>query len=301
MSKDIPYLNPGDTIGICAPAKAIEKDLVDLSVKFLEDHGFNVLSTPHCTGRHHYFSGTQEERMRDFQKLLDDPSVKAIWCARGGYGSVQIMDLLNWASFIRQPKWIMGFSDITYFHGKLNNMGYPSLHSTMPLNIPENSAEAKSTLIKGLTGESYSIKAEPTKYNRIGEVSSSVVGGNLSIIYALLGTNDQPDFKGKILFIEDLCEHLYAIDRIMHTLRKSGVLESISGLIVGGMTDMKDTVPGFGVTVEELILSHFQYRKLPIAFNFPAGHINDNRSIMFGVNATLSVTPEQVLLSFKTI
>ena len=136
MSRNIPFLSLGDTIGICAPAKAIDEALVNESVAFLESNGFKVVVTPNCTGRHNYFSGTVAERLSDFQLLLDDPEVKAIWCARGGYGTVQIMDLLNWASFIRSPKWILGFSDVTFIHGKLNQLGYPSIHCTMPLNIP---------------------------------------------------------------------------------------------------------------------------------------------------------------------
>jgi muramoyltetrapeptide carboxypeptidase len=168
----------------------------------------------------------------------------------------------------------------------------------MPLNIPTNSREAKSTLLKSIHDGKYQIKTEPHINNRLGSVEAKVIGGNLSILQALIGTEDQPDFEGKILFIEDLCEHLYAIDRIMHTLRKSGVLTNIKGLIVGGMTDMKDTNPGFGLNMEGLILEHLQYRKIPIAFNFPAGHIDDNRAIMFGRKTRLDVKDEAVCLSF---
>ena len=298
MSRNIPFLSPGDTIGICAPAKAIDEALVKESVSFLESNGFNVIVTPNCTGRHNYFSGTVTERLSDFQLLLDDPDVKAIWCARGGYGTVQIMDLLNWASFIRSPKWILGFSDVTFIHGKLNQLGYPSIHCTMPLNIPSISSEAKSTLLDSIQGNRYDIRTDTDPHNRTGSAEAEIVGGNLSILQALVGTDDQPDFEGKILYIEDLCEHLYAIDRIMHTLRKSGALSNISGLVVGGMTDIKDTDPGFGLNVEALILEHFPYRKIPIAFNFPAGHIDDNRAIVFGRKARFEISEEAVCLSF---
>lgn len=298
MFKNIPYLTKGDTVGICAPAKAIEAELVDLAASFLKNEGYRVLITPHCTGRHNYFSGTVEDRLKDFQMLLDNPEVKAVWCARGGYGTVQIMDLVNWASFIRQPKWIIGFSDITFMHGKLNKLGYPSIHATMPLNIPTNTVEAKTTLLKSLDGESYNISCPPNQFNRTGGAEGVVLGGNLSILQALVGTDDQPDFHGKILFIEDLAEHLYAIDRIMHTLRKAGVFEGITGLIVGGMTDMKDTEPGFGMNMEELILAHFPYRKIPIAFDFPSGHIEDNRAIVFGRTVELTVNTEATTLTF---
>jgi muramoyltetrapeptide carboxypeptidase len=298
MSRNIPFLSPGDTVGICAPAKAIDEALVNESVAFLESNGFKVVVTPNCTGRHNYFSGTVTERLSDFQLLLDDPDVKAIWCARGGYGTVQIMDLLNWASFIRSPKWILGFSDVTFIHGKLNQLGYPSIHCTMPLNIPSNSNVAKSTLLDSIQGNRYDIRTDTDPNNRTGSTEAEIVGGNLSILQALVGTDDQPDFDCKILYIEDLCEHLYAIDRIMHTLRKSGALSNITGLIVGGMTDIKDTDPGFGFDIEALILEHFSYRKIPIAFNFPAGHIDDNRAIVFGRKARFEVSEEAVCLSF---
>lgn len=299
MLKTIPYLKAGDTVGICAPAKAIDQELVDHAATFLSENGFNVKITPHCSGRHNYFSGTIEERLSDFQVLLDDPEVKAIWCARGGYGTVQILDLINWASFIRDPKWILGFSDITFLHGKLNRIGYPSIHCTMPLNVPTNSEEAKETLLKSLQGEPFSITCGPTAFNRRGSAKTCVVGGNLSILQAIVGTDDQPDFEGKILFIEDLSEHLYAIDRILHTLRKAGVFDGIKGLIVGGMTEMKDTDPGFGMGMEQLILEHFPYRKIPIAFDFPAGHIDDNRAIVFERPASFEVNESGVILSFS--
>lgn len=299
MFKMIPHLKEGDTVGICAPAKAIDKELVEIAASFLRAEGFKVLIAPHCTGRHNYFSGTVEERMNDFQLLLDDPNIKAIWCARGGYGTVQIIDLINWAPFIRSPKWILGFSDITFLHGKLGQMGYPSIHSTMPLNIPDNSDEAKTSLINSLKGEGYAINCSSSVFNRRGIAEAPVMGGNLSILQALLGTDDQPDFEGSILFIEDLCEHLYAIDRILHTLRKADVFEGIKGLIVGGMTDLKDTDPGFGMSIEKLILEHFKYRKIPIAFNFPAGHIDDNRALVFGAPARLEVSEDSVKLTFS--
>lgn len=299
MIKEIPFLNEGDTIGICAPAKAIDQELIDQATAFLEENGFKVKVSKHCAGRHNYFSGTIEERLSDFQSLLDDTDVKAIWCARGGYGTVQILDLINWASFIREPKWILGFSDITFIHGKLNRIGYPSIHSTMPLNITSNSEEAKQTLIKSLLGEAFTITCDPSAYNRTGSAEASVIGGNLSILQALVGTDDQPDFEGKILFVEDLSEHMYAIDRIMHTLRKAGIFNGIKGLIVGGMTEMKDTDPGFGMGMEQLILEHFPYRKIPIAFDFPAGHIDDNRAVIFGRPALFEVTDTITSLSYQ--
>ena len=298
MATSIPFLSPGDTVGICAPAKAIEESLVNEAVSFLKSNGFNSFITPNCCGRHNYFSGTIAERLSDFQLLLDNPEIKAIWCARGGYGTVQIMDLLNWASFIRSPKWILGFSDITFLHGKLNRLGYPSVHCTMPLNIPSNSGEAKSTLLDSIQGKSYEIKTFSDPNNRTGSAEAEIIGGNLSILQALVGTDDQPNFHNKILYIEDICEHLYSIDRMMQSLRKSGALSVISGLIVGGMTEMKDTNPGFGMGVEPLILEYFQYRNIPVAFNFPAGHIDDNNAIVFGRKAFFEVSKDDVCLSF---
>lgn len=299
MTSNIPYLKKGDLICILAPAKAIEEEHVRFSKAFFEKAGYTVLISKHCTGQYNYFSGTDEERTSDFQQALDNPDIKAIICARGGYGAVRIVDRLQWAGQLRYPKWIVGFSDITVFHQHLQKLGQKSIHATMPLNFQNNTQEALQTLLDALEGTPYRIEADGCQYNKPGIAEGELIGGNLSIVYSLTGTDIQPDYKGKILFLEDIGEQLYAIDRMFFSMKKAEILDSISGLIIGGMTDLKDTTATtIGLSLEDIVLQHFQYRKIPICFNFPAGHINDNRALILGEKARLEVGTS-VLLEMK--
>ena len=281
-------LAAGDLIYITAPAKAIEKEHVDFAVAFFENADFRVLVSKNCLGQHHYFSGTDEERLEDLQYGIDHPEVKAIVCARGGYGCVRIVDRIQWASMLREPKWMVGFSDVTVFHQHLQRFNLPSIHGSMVLNFKDNSHEALNTLLMALKGESFSVAAT-SNFNKSGSAEGTIVGGNLSIVYSLIGTNNQPDYSDKILFVEDLAEHLYHIDRMFYALNKSGILDKIRGLVVGGMTELEDTATPFGMSVEEIILAHFQYRNIPIAFGFPAGHLNDNRALILGKKVRFNV------------
>lgn len=299
MNLSIEPLRKGDTIAIVAPAKAIEQEFVLFARQKMEAMGYQVIIGQNTLGRDNYYSGTIPERLSDFQEALDNPIVKAVLCARGGYGCVQLVDIINWSSVLREPKWIIGFSDITVFHQRLQKLGLKSIHGTMPLNFKENSKESFSTLIDSLEQKEYSIKSLQHPKNKKGTAQGVLVGGNLSILYSLLGTDDQIDYTNKILFIEDLSEQLYVLDRMLFTFKKAGVLDKISGLIVGGMTNMSDTTPPIGETVEEIILKHFQYYKTPVCFGFPAGHIDDNHALRFGSNATLTVNDEVVELKIK--
>lgn len=296
----IPYIQPGDLIKIIAPAKAIEAEHVLNAKAFLELKGYKVEIGKHCLGSHFYFSGTDQERMSDFQEAIDNPAIKAIICARGGYGSVRIVDRIQWASQLRNPKWIVGFSDITVFHLLMNQFELPSIHATMPLNFQQNSNEALQTLMDSLEGKAYEITISSNKHNKNGQAIGEVIGGNLSIVYSLLGTDIKVDFKNKILFIEEVGEQIYAVDRMLYSLKKAGVLDAISGLIIGGMTDIKDsTANSTGLTIEQIVLQHFVYRNIPICFDFPAGHIDDNRAIIFGQNVHLNVSDSKTTLKFN--
>ena len=297
MTNKISPLKDGDKIVILAPAKSIDSIPVEYAKNYLEKCGFEVLISKNCLGKHHYYSGSETERLIDFQTALDDVNVRAILCARGGYGCVQIVDKIQWASFLRNPKWIIGFSDITVFHQRIQKMELPSIHGTMPLNFENNSREALSTLISALRGEKTMFKIPGDNFNKLGKANGVLVGGNLSIIYSLLGTDDQVDFTDKILFIEDLSEQLYHVDRMFYALSKAGILDQINGLVIGGMTDLKDTEVSIGSTYQEIVLSHFQYKKTPICFNFPAGHINDNRALILGNTVELIVKNSEVILN----
>lgn len=295
----IPPLKKNDLIYITAPAKAIEEEHVLNAKRFFENKGYRVEISKNCCGQHHYFSGTDEERTADLQYAFDNPEVKAIICARGGYGSIRILDKLQWASMIRNPKWLLGFSDITIFHQRLFRFDILSIHGTMPLNFETNSKEALDTLMDCLNQKSYTISAKTDPSNKFGKTQGQLVGGNFSILYSLLGTDDQIDYSGKILFIEDIAEHLYHLDRMLYSFQKSGILNKISGLMVGGMTNMQDTSIPFGSTYEEIILDHLKYRNIPVAFGFPIGHIPDNRAVIVGAEYSFSVDENGSVLSFE--
>lgn len=282
MKSTIASLVKGDLIYITAPAKAIEEEYVVFAKSFFEKEGFKVQIGKHCLGSYNYFSGTDEERRADFQEAIDNPDVKAIICARGGYGCVRIVDYLQWAAFIREPKWIVGFSDVTVFHQRIQRFELESIHGTMPLNFSSNTKESLNTLLLALQNKPYSITSKDNLWNKKGETVAQLVGGNLSILFSLLGTDDEIDYSNTILFIEDLAEQLYHLDRMMFAFEKAGIFNKIKGLIVGGMSDMKDTAIPFGKTYQEIILERFQFRKIPIAFDFPAGHQDDNRALIFG-------------------
>lgn len=298
MIESIPFLEKGDLIEIVAPAKAIEPELIFKARELFESRGFTVKISPNCMGSYHYFSGTIDERRKDFQEAIDNPEVKAILCARGGYGCIQYLDELDWSALDQHPKWVIGFSDITVFHQYLSKKGLPSMHATMPLNFGENTNEALESLFSSLSGHPSVIKYPGTADNKSGVSEAQIVGGNLSIIYSLIGTATQPDYSGKILFIEDLCEQLYHLDRIFYSLKLAGILDTITGLIIGGMTDMRDTESPFGKTYQEIILDHLEGRDIPVAFGFPAGHINDNRAIVFGTAVKLAVDASEVSLTY---
>jgi muramoyltetrapeptide carboxypeptidase len=291
-------LNKGDLIYITAPAKAIDEEPVFYTRDFFTSHGFRVEISKHCFGQYNYFSGTDEERMSDLQYGIDHSEVKAIICARGGYGCVRILDGIRWASMLREPKWLIGFSDITVFHHRLYNLGVQSIHGTMSLNFEKNSPETFETLLAALTGKSYQIKSPFNPENRQGAAKGKLIGGNLSIIYSLIGTDDEFDFEDSILFLEDLAEHYYHLDRMFFALKKCGALDKIKGLVIGGMTDLEDTTIPFGMSVEEIILQHFVFKKIPICFDFPAGHIDDNRALIFGKQVELRVDNELGVLVF---
>ena len=289
-------LQPGDLITIVAPAKAIEESHISFAKSLFESRGYRVHISKYCLGTHHYFSGTDLERASDLQTALDNPEVKAIICARGGYGCVRILDHLQWAGFIRKPKWLVGFSDVTVLHQHIGMLELPSIHASMPLNFKENTPAAIDSLFDALAGKKleYTISGNPQ--NKPGDATGKLVGGNLSILYSLLGTDDCIDYSECILFIEDLAEQLYHIDRMFYAFAKAGIFDKIKGLIVGGMTDLKDTAIPFGQDIYTLILAHFTYRNIPIVFDFPAGHINDNRALIIGKEVQLHVA-ENVCLT----
>ncbi|MCF8361283.1 MAG: LD-carboxypeptidase [Prolixibacteraceae bacterium] len=285
-------LKHGDTVGIVSPASKIDEKHIKSAVAQLEAHGYNVVVGTYAAGQHHTFAGTDKQRASDLQKMLDDLEIKAILCSRGGYGTLRTLQHVSWDGFKKNPKWVVGFSDITALHSSLHNMGYASIHGVMTAYFTNEGKTSKSlqTLMNALTGIPNNYTFAHSKYNVTGEASGVVVGGNLSVLLSLRGTPSDIDTRGKILFIEDLAEYLYHIDRIMMNLKTGGMLSGLKGLIVGGFAGLKDNDTPFGMSYEEIILDAVRAYNFPVAFNFPAGHQPENHAIKMGCEAKLSVT-----------
>lgn len=300
-------LRTGDTIAIIPTARAISKEELRSGIALAERWGLRVKLGKGVGRKHYQQAGTARERSADLQAALDDPDVRAIWCARGGYGTVHLLDHVDLSGLTQDPKWIIGFSDITVLHNAVHDLGVATLHAQMPFNAGAKSTESLETLRKALFGEDYHVvSAQPVPVGipiqkRTGACEAMVVGGNLSLLYALRGTPFDIDPRGKILFIEDLDELLYHVDRMVMNLKLAGWFEDLAGLIIGGMTDMrdKDETDPFGKTAEQIISDAVGEARYPVCFNFPAGHITDNRALLFGKKAKLSVTPEDATLSFE--
>lgn len=288
------YLKRGDKIGIVATARKISKEELQPAIDILYSWGLEVVLSKNLFNTDNQYSGTDDERADDLQMMLDDSSVKAIISARGGYGTIRIIDKLDFTSFQKSPKWIIGYSDITVLHSHIHNFGIETIHATMPINFTKNE-EATESLRKVLFGEIINYKIESHPLNRKGIAEGEIVGGNLSLLYALSGSDSDIDTKGKILFIEDLDEYLYHIDRMMMQLKRAGKLDNLAGLIVGGMTEMKDNLIPFGKTAEQIIIDVIKEYNYPVCFNFPAGHIDRNLAIIMGRNVKLTVNGKNTL------
>jgi len=284
------FLKPGDTIGIIAPARKISEQELLPSIKTLQTWGLKVKLGKHIYSSYHQFAGTDDLRRSDLQTMLDDIEVKAIFSARGGYGTLRIIDAIDLTSFINHAKWITGYSDVTVLHSHIHtHTGIETLHSTMPINF-ENDSESLELLRKSLFGEELNYTYSAHQLNREGEAEGTLVGGNLSLLYALASTPSDIDTKGKILFLEDLDEYLYHIDRMMMQLKRSGKLAGLKGLVIGSFSEMKDNKVPFGKTAEEIIIDSVKEYKYPVSFSFPAGHGEKNYPLFFGRTAKLAVS-----------
>ena len=283
-------LKKGDKVVILSTARRISKEEVTPAINLLNEWGLEVVLGDNLYEEDNQFSGTTEQRVSDFQNALDDNNIKAIICARGGYGTVKIIDELNFSKFIENPKWIVGYSDVTVLHNHINqNYNIQTLHATMPVNFTTNTKESLKSLQNALFGVDLNYEFDAHLLNRNGNAEGILVGGNLSIIYSLIGTQSQLDTKGKILFLEDLDEYIYHIDRMMMNLKRAGMLKHLSGLVVGGMSDMNDNAIPYGKTAKEIILEAVQEYSYPVCFDFPAGHINNNKALIMGSKIDLNV------------
>ncbi len=302
MIKIPPYLKPGDSIGIICPSGYMPYEKAVMAIESLAEWGFRVVPGKTLGHQFNYFSGTDEERLADLQMMMDDDNIKAIFCARGGYGMGRIIDDIKFKKFEKKPKWIIGFSDITVLQSNLYSCyKIASLHA--PMAVAFNDAESTNPYIQSLhdalIGRHASYTNAGNSFNKKGEASGVLVGGNLSILAHLLGTPSEIKTKNKILFIEDVGEYIYNVDRMMYQLKRNGKLDDLKGLIVGKFTDMKDTTLPFGQTVEEVIFNIVKDYDYPVCFDFPVSHDKENYALKIGGKYKLSVS--STLVSLKEI
>jgi len=294
---DISALKKGDAVAVISTARKISPSELDFAITKIKSWGLNICFGKNLFKKQHQFAGTIKERAEDLQWALDDNNIKAVFFARGGYGSVHVVDYVDWQAFTINPKWLIGFSDITVFHSHVHQCyNTPTLHAAMPITYPQNTDGAIKNIRDLLFGEKVSYKFEGHSFNKNGKVKAAIVGGNLSILYSLLGSKSQLNTDGKILFLEDLEEYLYHIDRMMQALKRAGMLENLCGLMIGGMNGMNDNTIPFGKTAEEIIRDVVSEYAYPVAFNIPAGHINENLPLLFGKKASFTVATNQVLI-----
>jgi muramoyltetrapeptide carboxypeptidase len=305
-----PYLQKGDTIAIVAPAGILKnkEEIIGKAQQLAESWGLNVVLGDNVYNQNNHFSGTDAERCHDFQEALDNKSIKAIWAARGGYGSVRVLDLLDFTSFKKKPKWVIGYSDITAFHNHIHNLGVETIHGMMGTNLGDELKDIKETVSsfkKALFGENISYTIPSSKYNRssrrlssVKAIEGQIIGGNLTILASMLGSESQLNTRGKILFIEEIGEYKYAIDRMLQSLKRAKYFTKVKAVVVGNMTKVKKNSTAWGSSIEQLILNVLP-EGTPVLFDFPAGHESDNRALIFGRKVTLTISNQESSIIFK--
>ena len=294
-----PYLKKGDTIGIVCPAGYMPKGNVETCIEVLKSWGYNVVAGKTIVSQFNYFSGTDEERLSDLQTMLDDKNIQAILCGRGGYGLSRIIDSIDFRAFKKNPKWIIGYSDITLLHSHINRqLHIATLHSPMAAAFNDDGYknEYVVSLQKAIKGNKANYNCSVHPFNKTGKATAELVGGNLCMIAHSIGTKSAYNTKNKILVIEDIGEYIYNIDRMLIQLKRSGMLENLAGLVVGSFTDLKDTTIPFGKNVYEIIKEHTQAYNYPVCFNFPVGHQTENYALKIGATHTLNINDKKVSL-----
>lgn len=293
------YLKKGDTVGILATARKIDLATLQPGIKLLESWGLKVVIGKTIGKEQNQLAGADWQRATDFQEMLDNPNIKAIWAAKGGYGTVRIVDRINFENFKKKPKWVIGFSDVTVLHSHINNMNIGTLHAIMAISAKSATPEAIETFRKALFGEKLEYHIPNHAFNKPGKATGELVGGNLSVLYSIQGSESAVDMNGKILFLEDLDEYLYHIDRMMMNLKRNGSLKGLKGIIIGGMTSMNDNDIPWGHDSLQIIQDIVKDLNIPVAYNFPAGHIKDNRALILGKNVIFEVNSIETVLKFQ--
>ncbi len=294
-------LKIGDTIGILSTARKFTSEQLEFCTQILNTWGFKVVIGSSINAEEHQFAGSDQLRADNLQAFIDDPNIDAILCARGGYGTMRIIDQIDFSKFIQNPKWICGFSDVTVLHQHLQNLGIASIHSSMPSLFPNNVEHITlKSLENALKGNELIYRVKISSDNlRMKNIDAEIVGGNLSLVYALQGSASDINTDGKILFIEDLDEYFYHIDRMMCSLDRAGKLKNLAALVVGGMTDMKDNSIPFGMNVPEIIHHYTQKYNYPVFFDFPAGHWENNFAIRLGTSAKIEIKNDEYIFTQK--
>lgn len=300
-----PVLKSGDIIGITAPAGYITHEEIQSAVKKMESWGYRIKIGNTIDKRDFTFGGTDEERTSDLQQMLDDPKIKAVMCARGGYGAIRIIDKLNWEKFKAKPKWIIGFSDVTIFHSHLNkNLGIASIHSKMCNSFPDDWSTAEPIQIETIESIQQALSGVKMKYfidanaqNKSGTAEGVLIGGNLKTLESLSGTKSDINTAGKILFVEDTGEYMYSVDRMFWNLKRTGKLSQLKGLIIGGFKiKVDEDADDFGKTLQDVVLEKIKVYRYPVCFDFPVGHQRNNYALKCGVKHRLSVSVDAVAL-----
>lgn len=301
MIKTPPYLQPGDTIGLVCPAGYMSHNKTAECVRVLQDEWGYKVKTGRTVGGEsvNYFSGTDKERLDDFQQMLDDDEVKAVLCARGGYGMSRIIDDISFKKFKKHPKWIIGFSDITLLLSHIYSNYYIStLHAPMAAAFNDYGYVNRfvQSLRDAIEGKKAKYTCDPHELNKKGEAIGEVIGGNLALVTHAIGTSSDIKTRGRILFLEDVGEYIYSVDRMFHHLQRSGKLKNLAGLIIGGFTDSKDTERPFGKDIYDVIHDLVGEYDYPICFNFPVSHGKENYALKVGVGYKLKIGKSRVML-----
>jgi muramoyltetrapeptide carboxypeptidase len=298
------YLKKGDTVAIVAPSGILKgrEGEIQQAVDLLKSWGLHARVGQHVFNQADHFAGTDEERCEDLQNALDDPTISAIWCARGGYGTVRILDKLDYTKFKKHPKWVIGYSDITALHNQLHNEGFESLHALMCVSLTKDLGDIQDSVDSfkdALFGQPRPYTLVGSKYNKVGTSEGQLVGGNLTILHTMLGSETSIDTSGKILFIEEIGEYKYHIDRMLQSLKRAGYFNNCKGVIVGDMSKLRKNTTLWGTSIEQLILDALAEYDFPIAFNMPAGHEEDNRALVLGRTVQLEVTKDRSKVTYK--
>ena len=299
-----PFIKTGDTIAIVAPSGILKNrsEEIQKAKDLLNSWGLQVVVGKYVFQQNNHFAGTDDERCEDLQNALDDKSIKAIWCARGGYGTVRILDKLNYSKFRENPKWIIGYSDITALHNQIHNEGFESIHAMMCTSLQDSFEEIEQTIQTfkdAMFGNALHYNLKGSTYNKPGTITAPLIGGNLTMLHTMLGSKTSIDTSGKILFIEEIGEYKYHIDRMLQSLKRAGYFNNCKGLLVGDISKLRTNTTLWGSSVEQLILDALDEFDFPIAFNMPAGHEKDNRALILGNTIKLTVSKDQTTIVFK--